>query len=387
MHWGHAVSDDLVHWNELGDAIYPWSDCDGAAFSGSAVIDHQNTSGFGTEADPPLVAALTDTDAGEVIAYSVDNGRSLTMFDDNPVLQHQGRDPKLIWHEPTERWVMAVYDEHDQKRCIAFYTSPDLKDWEFQSRLDGYFECPDLFPLAVDGDASDTRWVVYGADGKYALGDFDGQTFTPEHEGKHQLWYGDFYAAQTYDNAPDGRRVQIGWGRGITFPAMPFNQQMVVPVDLSLRTTGDGARLFAEPVPELTQLRGQPAELSDHPLSDQPHRIQLGQAGFDLQAEFTVGNASAVCLKIRGEEICFDAAEQTLRCGDKVVPCDPIDGRLTLRILADRGSVEVFVDDGRVAISHGALLDPAAPAITLTGSGATAASVTAYPMRSAWQTR
>lgn len=256
MHWGHAVSRDLFHWRELGDAIFPWSDCKAMAFSGCAVIDHRNTSGFGGPGDPPLIVSLTDTGLGESIGYSRDNGRTIKLYEGNPVVKHKGRDPKIIWHEGTRRWVMALYDEFEKRRWMAFYSSKDLKQWKFHSRLENYYECPDLFELPIDGDRSNTRWVVYGADGKYTLGSFDGRKFTPDHEGKHQVWFGNFYAAQTYDNAPNGRRVQIGWGRGITFPGMPFNQQMTVPVELTLRTTSQGLRMFAEPVKELEKLRG-----------------------------------------------------------------------------------------------------------------------------------
>ena len=117
---------------------------------------------------------------------------------------------------------------------IDFYSSADLKEWRFESRLPGFYECPELVELPVDG-GPETRWIVFAADGEYVLGAFDGRVFRPDHEGKHRLWYGNFYASQLYSDAPDGRRVQIGWARGNDYPGMPFNQGMTVPVDLSLR--------------------------------------------------------------------------------------------------------------------------------------------------------
>src|SRR4051812_23920716 len=218
MHWGHATSPDLVHWTEHGDALYPKSLAD-MAFSGSAVVDKQNTSGWGTKDAPPLVLAFTSTGRGECIAYSTDKGRTWTEYEKNPVVKHAGRDPKLVWYAPGKHWVMAVYDETGGKRTIAFHTSPDLKTWTFQSKIDDFFECPDLFELRV-GFTKESRWVLCAADGKYLIGSFDGKAFTRE-SGKHQLWYGNFYAAQTFDNAPDGRRIQIGWAQGVTFPGMP----------------------------------------------------------------------------------------------------------------------------------------------------------------------
>ena len=386
MHWGHAVSRDLVHWQELGDAIFPWSDCRGAAFSGSGLVDVQNTAGFKTGSEDVLVAALTDTDAGESIAYSNDRGRTWKMFEGNPVVKHQGRDPKIIWHAPTKRWVMAVYDEWEGKQYIAFHSSADLKQWNFESRIEGFFECPDLFEATVrDGpEASQRLWVLYAADGQYVLGDFDGHVFQPRMPGKQQVWYGNFYAAQTYFGAPDGRRVQIGWGRGIEFPGMPFNQQMTVPVDLTLRSTAEGVRMFAEPIPELAALHERTVELSDVALTGQPQAIELEGELLDIQAEFQVGEDAVAKLSVRGIDIVYDAAKKTIDCG-VVAPLSPVDGKVSLRILADRGSVEVFGNHGRVAISRGVILDPKQTKVELAKSGTVKLTkLTAHQLKSAW---
>ena len=148
---------------------------------------------------------------------------------------------------------MAVYDEEgtgsEQQRRIAFYTSTNLKEWTRQSKLDGYFECPEIFWLPVDGDMKNTRWVVYAADGAYQVGAFDGKKFSPEESGKQRFNWGNcFYASQTYSNVPpeDGRRIQIAWGQ-IGHPEMPFNQQMNFPVQLTLRRTDAGAAPLRQP--------------------------------------------------------------------------------------------------------------------------------------------
>ncbi len=255
MHWGHAVSRDLVHWTELPIALYPRAYGDWC-FSGSAVVDQQNASGFGDGAAPPLVAAFTSTGRGECIVSSRDRGRTWAEYAGNPVVKHEGRDPRLLWHDATKRWIMAVYDETGGRRAIAFYSSPDCKEWTFESRIDGYFECPEIFELEIDGDPARRRWVLYAADGAYQLGHFDGHRFEPRESNKLRTWHGNFYASQTFSNAPKGRRIQIGWANGIAFPGAPFNQQMTVACDLSLRTTNEGPRLFARPVVELLALRG-----------------------------------------------------------------------------------------------------------------------------------
>jgi sucrose-6-phosphate hydrolase SacC (GH32 family) len=218
------VSKDLVHWDELGDKL--WPDEMGPMFSGSAVVDWNNSSGFGKDGRPPTV--LFYTAAGnptvQCLAYSTD-GRTFTKYSRNPVLQQitpGNRDPKVIWHEPTQRWVMALYVELGGTHTIHFFTSPNLKDWTFSSKTDGFFECPDFFELPVDGDASRKKWVLLGASSEYRVGLFDGAKFIPEspkvpgHRGKG------FYAAQSFSDVPDGRRLMMGWFQTET-KGMPFN--------------------------------------------------------------------------------------------------------------------------------------------------------------------
>jgi len=377
MHWGHAVSTDLFRWRELGEAIHPWSDVKGAAFSGSAVMDWADTSGFRAGDEVVMVAALTDTDSGEVIAYSNDRGRNWTLYAGNPVWQHQGRDPRVLWHAPTLRWVMAVYDEQPKSeggvdQGIQFLSSVDLKEWRLESRISGFFECPDLFELPVQGKAEATKWVLYGADGRYVLGGFDGKRFTPEHDGRHQVWWGDFYAAQTYSDAPDGRRVQIGWGRGIEFPGMPFNQQMCVPVELTLRETGMGVRMYAEPVKEIRGLYVDDLGIEGILLNDGVVELEFAAELMDGEWVFEPGDCASLGVVIAGEEIRYDCAAGRLRVGGIEVPYAMSDGSLTMRVLVDRGSMEVFLDGGRAAVSRGVLLGDAKKPVAVFARGGSA---------------
>ena len=350
MHWGHAVSKDLVHWEELPIAIYPFRYGDWV-FSGSATVDKDNTAGWKKGDEDVIVAAYTSTGRGEAIAFSNDRGRTFTDYEGNPVVKHGGRDPKLIWYAPGKHWVMAVYDEFEGKRWIAFHTSPNLREWTFQSRTEGYFECPEIFEIPAGGDKSKTRWVVYAADGAYAVGAFDGKTFTPEHQGKHRFNWGNcFYASQTFDNIPpsDGRRIQIAWGRS-GHPSMPFNQMMNFPVELTLRTTEEGLRLFAMPVKEIESLHAKKHAWTNETLKPDANLL-AGITGdlFDIHAEFEVGQAAEFGFRIRSIPVAYDAKAQQLACHGAKAPLKPVDGKIRLRILVDRTTLEVFANDGRV---------------------------------------
>jgi fructan beta-fructosidase len=382
MHWGHAVSADLLHWTELPQAISPRQFGDWA-FSGSAVVDHDDRSGFGyfdhfgsgEQVKDPIVGAFTSTGRGECIAF-YDPSPSRQRFyeyDKNPVVKHQGRDPRLLWHKASGRWIMAVYDEFEGKQWIAFHSSRDLKEWTFESRIEGFFECPDLFELSVAGQPGQSRWVLHGGDGAYLLGQFDGKKFTPDSTKKERVWYGNFYAAQTISDTPDGRRIQIGWGNGIAFPGMPFNQQMTIPCELTLQSTDEGIRMCARPVAELRALRVRNIVLQDQDPSSFANSL-TGISGdhFEIRAMADVGGDAVITLKVRGVPIVYNALEKSLKCGDKTAPLAPEGGRLTLQILVDRGSIEVFGNDGRVAISHGVIPPKGVRPISAAVSGQTA---------------
>jgi fructan beta-fructosidase len=387
MHWGHAVSTDLLHWQELPVALYPHR-FDDWAFSGSAVVDRDNTAGFQTGHEAPLVAAYTSTGRGECIVFSNDRGRTWSEFNGNPVVRHAGRDPRLLWHSPTKHWIMAVYDELDGKRWIAFYNSADMKQWQFQSRIEGFFECPDLFELPVEGKPAQRLWVLTAASSEYKLGTFDGHQFTaqtpmlPGHRGNA------FYAAQTYSDIParDGRRIQIGWGQ-VAAPGMPFNQMMTFPCELTLRSTAAGPRLCFQPVKEIERLHG--ARHTWSPLTLAPGTNALsGIEGdlFDLRAQFTVGNAGEVRFVIRGEPVVYDAAKQELVCLDRRNPLPPVNGKVRLQLLVDRTSLEVFGNDGLLYMPTAAKFTPddRSLALTVTNSVVRFDSLEVNELRSIW---
>jgi len=398
MTWGHAVSDDLVHWTERGDAIHP--DELGTIFSGSAVVDPQNTTGFKTGAEDPIVAAYTSAGGTnpfwseghpftQSLAYSNDRGRTWTKYAGNPVQGHvrgDNRDPKVIWHAPSNQWVIVLYleDKH-----LGFFTSKDLKSWELQSELKSFYECPELFELPVDGDSDNKKWVLYGGSGDYLIGQFDGTAFHPESESIRYSYSDFFYASQTYNNVPksDGRRIQIGWGR-VNIPGMPFNQMMTFPVELTLHTTDEGIRMFAYPVKEVERLRTKRHHWKDQPIAPGSNLL-AGVRGelFDIDAEIEVSDAETITLAVRGIPIVFDSATARLICQDREAPLLAEDGRIRLRILVDRTSVEIYANSGQVYLPVGVILDPDNTSLALdaAGSGAEVLRLDVYELRSAWK--
>jgi len=379
MTWGHAVSTDMVRWTNLPDALHP--DASGTMFSGTAVIDRDNTAGFKTGDEDPIV--LFYTSAGgtnpwsegvphtQSIAYSNDGGRTFTKYAGNPIIEYireGNRDPKVLWHEPSGQWSMVLYLGEDE---LAFFTSSNLKDWTEHkaSRIDGFHECPELFELPVDGDPDDTKWVLYGALGDYYIGTFDGKTFTPETDLIKFSHARNFYASQTFNDIPkdDGRRIQIGWARYTDLPGMPFNQMMNFPVTLTLRTTKDGIRMQPMPIREIETLYRSETRF-EKDLIKPGENLLDGLRGelFDIEANIVPAGADRVGLRIGGVEIAYDAREKKLTSnkgraeaaygktgyeeGPEGVSADlePGDGLIRLRILVDRNFIEIYANDGEV---------------------------------------
>jgi fructan beta-fructosidase len=278
MHWGHATSKDLVHWEQKPTALYP--DSLGYIFSGSAVVDVNNTSGFGKNGKAPLVAIFTNHDPkgekakrndfqNQSIAYSLDEGNTWTKYAGNPVLKNPGiidfRDPKVMWYEAGKKWVMTLAT----KDRVTFYSSPNLKVWKKESDFGatlgahgGVWECPDLFPLNYNGKKV---WVLIasinpggpngGSATQYFLGDFDGHSFTPNSNKTKWIDYGpDDYAGITWSNTGD-RKIFIGWMSNWDYadrvPTVKWRSAMTVPRELKIKEVGNDMFVASEPVKEL----------------------------------------------------------------------------------------------------------------------------------------
>ncbi len=397
MYWGHATSPDMVHWTEQKRALRSFGgDVENRhpkmavrnCFSGSGNVDLNNTAGWQKGDEKTIVLAFTDTGCGEALAYSTDRGKTWIYYEGNPVIEHRGRDPKLMWYEPGEHWVIAVYDEDPEVgRNIAIYTSKDLKEWELASKIPGYFECAEIFELPVDGDASKTKWVIFAADAHYAIGHFDGREFTPEHEGKHRVHWGNYYASQCFSNSPDGRVVQIGWTRGLDLPDMPFNQTFTVPTNLTLHATEDGIRMFATPVKELEQLRKpNPKTAENTRLTAEAPAVtfEVEDQLFDIVVTLKQGTAAKAVLQFGESVATYDFNAQKL----DEMPLRVKDSKVTFRVLVDRPMYELIGGGGACYKTSGRR-DKGKPvgniSLTAEGGSLTVESIEVFGMASAWK--
>jgi fructan beta-fructosidase len=392
MSWGHAVSRDLLRWEHLPLAL---REEDGImAFSGSAVVDAANTSGLCGAAGPSCLVAIYTGHGHDKqtqnLAVSLDRGRTFRKYEGNPVLdlsRGDHRDPKVFWHEPSQRWIMVSVLAGPKK--VRFFASTDLKRWEMLSDFGpagatgGAWECPDLFPLAVDDDPKDIRWVldvdIYpggrlgGSGAQYFVGRFDGRQFVNENPDGMTLWVDhgrDFYASLSYSHLPpsDPRRIWIGWMSNWLYadtePTSPWRGVQSLPRELGLRRTPEGIRLVQSPVRELRSLR----------VGAEPRRVSTAAdlpGGAELELEIAPGDWSEAGFRLSnaaGEEVLVGVNAAPLevfvdrrrsRAGGfhEAYPerhAGPVrwrEGRITLRVVFDRTTLEVFVNEGETVIS------------------------------------
>lgn len=396
LSWGHAVSADLIHWKQLDEAIPPTPVAEGkvaGSWSGTGVVDRDNTAGFATgPGQRPIVLAWTATGLGQCLAFSNDAGRTFTKYAHNPVVPMDppkpgdwDRDPDIFWYAPGKHWVM-IYSVTG--KGLVINTSADLKHWTRQGLIPDMFECPACFELGVEGEADNRKWVVWDGGGKYLIGRFDGKRFASE-GGPFLLDGGkNYYAAQTWSNAPDGRRVGIAWMRDGKFPGMPFNQQMGIPFELKLRTIPSvGLRLTKLPVREVERLRHGQKELANRVLSPGDNALAgiTGDA-FDIEAELEPDTAMEISLTAQGQRLVW--SQGRLSIGDASITAPLNREVLKLRVVIDRTSLEAYANDGAASMTV-AFVPPAREAVVLSleckGGHAKIITLRLWQMHSIWQ--
>lgn len=411
--WGHAVSRDMVHWEEQRPALFPHP-VTGSCYSGATFIDQKNQLGRRTGKEDVIVAFYLRTKSGLSLAYSNDRGRTMTDIEQNPVipLKEEGRidTPRPFWHEPTGRWVAPLMDyfvdqDGRKRRCVGFYSSENLTTWRFESRVeqdkfgDELTGCVDFFQLPVDGDPLNRKWVMIFIDGSYVVGTFDGKTFLAP-SGKpaattdriEVVARGNYYATMTFENAPQGRRVQIAWMNSPAFPGMAFNQQLSLPSELTLHSTAQGPRMRMNPARELDSLRAKTHEWKDVVLKagDNPLSGLTGDL-FDVEVEFVAAQGATTEFDLRGHRVTYDSTSRSLTVGsDKPVSrtVEPLDGGvIRLRMLLDRASIEVYGNDGRILFPSVMFPDPANLSLraTCAGGEVRANYLRVHELRSIWK--
>ncbi|MCE7066960.1 glycoside hydrolase family 32 protein [Dyadobacter sp. CY326] len=394
MHWGHATSKDLIGWEEQPIALFP--DSLGYIFSGSAVVDVNNTSGFGKDGKVPVVAIFThhnpkleEQKTGkhqyQSLAFSLDEGKTWTKYSGNPVLPNPGitdfRDPKVRWYAPQKKWIMTLAT----KDRITFYSSPDLKAWSLESEFGadagahgGVWECPDLFPITHNGKQV---WVLIvninpggpneGSAGQYFLGDFDGKTFTAQSKKTKWLDFGvDNYAAVTFSNTGD-RNILMGWMNNWQYanqvPTDPWRGAVTLARDLDLKTVDGETYLTSLPVKELDAFAKSGFALKNVKLTapldlTEKAKNKTGLFRLDLTAkdagDFTIvlankeGNELTVGYEKSSNQYFIDRTKSGETGFEKgfgqkhMAPRISRDGQIALSIIADVASVELFADGG-----------------------------------------
>lgn len=370
MHWGHAVSRDLVRWEEKEIALYP--DEMGTMFSGSAIVDTGNVTGLKRNDNDVILLYYTaagNTDAvlsslqpfTQCLAYSVDGGNTFEKYSQNPVvplIEHENRDPKVIYDPVNDIYVMVLYLTGNR---FMLLTSSDLLEWRQMQEitLEGDAECPDFYPLPIEDDDKNIKWVFSGASDRYLTGSFDGKRFHMETESKQLQYCKDSYAAQTWSGIPaeEGRRIRIAWNR-YDIPSMPYNMSMGFPCEMKLRNFGSETFLCTYPVREMESLYGESfnAQNIRVPPGEKYSRL-LTEKLYDITLTISSALKGRFAISLFGMEMYGELAENKLVCLENTAPLESFHGKAELRMLIDVNSIEIFINKGKALMSIGHVQD------------------------------
>lgn len=408
MHWGHSTSTDLMHWKFEGCAIVP--DAWGAIFSGSCVVDHENTAGFGKEAVVAFYTSAKSTPWGDIqmqsMAYSLDNGKTFTKYEGNPILtssEKDFRDPKVFWYAPGKHWIMILaVGQH-----MEIYSSVNLKEWKKESEFGamqgahgGVWECPDLVEIPVEG-TREKKWVLIcnlnpggpfgGSAAQYFVGSFDGKKFVNESptQTKWMDWGKDNYATVTWNNAPDGRCIALGWMSNWQYannvPTRQYRSANTLARDLTLYREGQELYLKSTPSSEVKKARGKKVSIPSFKVSEKHEMVNLFEEKQEAyEVEIVIQNAGAskiafCLLNDKGEKVSMyydlnrkqfvmDRSESGTVDFSKDFPAVTVapvnvDKELTLRLFVDRSSIEAFGEDGKFVMTN--LVFPSQPYVKM----------------------
>lgn len=408
MHWGHSTSTDLMHWKFEGCAIVP--DAWGAIFSGSCVVDHENTAGFGKEAVVAFYTSAKSTPWGDIqmqsMAYSLDNGKTFTKYEGNPILtssEKDFRDPKVFWYAPGKHWVMILaVGQH-----MEIYSSVNLKEWKKESEFGamqgahgGVWECPDLVEIPVEG-TREKKWVLIcnlnpggpfgGSAAQYFVGSFDGKKFVNESptQTKWMDWGKDNYATVTWNNAPDGRCIALGWMSNWQYannvPTRQYRSANTLARDLTLYREGQELYLKSTPSSEVKKARGKKVSIPSFKVSEKHEMVNLfeeKQGAYEVEIVIQNAGASKIAfclLNDKGEKVSMyydlnrkqfvmDRSESGTVDFSKDFPAVTVapvnvDKELTLRLFVDRSSIESFGEDGKFVMTN--LVFPSQPYVKM----------------------
>ena len=368
MHWGHATSSDLLHWEEKDIALFP--DDMGTMYSGSAIEDLHNVTGLQEGACAPMLLFYTAAgdksmlSAGksrtQCLAYSNDGGRSFQKYKGNPVISHvihHNRDPKIVWVEELQKYLIALYLIEDR---YGLFVSDNMLDWSPLQEIciKNETECPDFFSFKIEDKA---YWVLMGASDRYLVGVFEDGKFLPITQEKQLSYSPNSYAGQSFSGMDDGRVIRMAWHR-LNMPFVRAPHQMSLPVEMKLNLREEDLFLTAYPVEEIKALSVDEKVISDKTL-DQPMEMNLDCGAYDLH--LLADCEGEMKLDLFGHTLLIDTKENLLTFGKRQMPVSGDQKTVDLRIIVDRCSFEVFADGGRYCATFSAVCDYNLPYLML----------------------
>ena len=386
--WGHATSEDCIYWEQEPQITN--SLIDNRPGSGSGIVDWNNTMGLQTGVEKTMVVFYTDYGRGTSIAFSKDAGKTWIRHKANPVLPYmegtggKSRDANVFWYKPDQSWRMVLYEGPG----FSFYKSDNLVDWHFLSRMDGFFECPDIMQIPVDGNEENKKWVLIDGNGSYYLGEFDGTRFITEGKkqalgdetflrknGDQTYYYTkDFYATQTWKQTyeGDGPFYQLAsmWLGEPPTHNRTWSQQMTFPVELTLKTINNEVRLCRNPIDGIKMLRYD-AKLWKE-LAVKPNENPLEEIDgdvFEIISNIDVGKSKEIVFDIRGTKVVYNTTEKQLLFMEQKAQVVSRKNKISLRIIIDRNSVEIFANQGEVTFTRLFYPDPSNMNLSLTAAG------------------